>query len=207
MISFGYNNKISSILRSIATFIIGTAMIVKNNHVETLMHIMGVALIIVGACSLLFSLLSKSSGKLHGINSFVDIIFGVILLLGTEFIAGSLVMIIGIILLVLGIIQFLALIGTVALLGSSVPLIIMSALSFLGGVLLIFNPFSFKIMSIIAGIFLVIYSITDLISLFRVHMTKKKREKKNKRDDDDENHGESSRYIITDVKYEKIEDK
>lgn len=110
------------------------------------------------------------------VNAVVDIVIGLILFLWPGFVAGVIVAIIGIVILVFGVIQILALAGTMSLLGSGGLNILLAFLAVAGGIVLIFNPFSERVMSILAGVFLIYYGITDLISMRRVSKAKKEYE-------------------------------
>lgn len=63
-----------------------------------------------------------------------------------------------------------------SLLGSGGLNILLAFLAIAGGIVLIFNPFSERVMSVLAGVFLIYYGITDLISMRRVSKAKKEYE-------------------------------
>ena len=131
-----------------------------------------------GIVSFAYGFANRKSGTfgLMTVNAVVDIVIGLILFLWPGFVAGVIVAIIGIVILVFGVIQILALAGTMSLLGSGGLNILLAVLAVVGGIVLIFNPFSERVMSILAGVFLIYYGITDLISMRRVSKAKKEYE-------------------------------
>lgn len=175
MITFGYNNKFSSILRSLAAIAIGLVMVCATDATTTVVQIIAAFLFAAGIVSFAYGFANRKSGTfgLMTVNAVVDIVIGLILFLWPPFVAGVIVAIIGIVILVFGVIQILALAGTMSLLGSGGLNILLAFLAVAGGIVLIFNPFSERVMSILAGVFLIYYGITDLISMRRVSKAKK----------------------------------
>lgn len=178
MITFGYNNKFSSILRSLAAIAIGLVMVCATDATTTVVQIIAAFLFAAGIVSFAYGFANRKSGTfgLMIVNAVVDIVIGLILFLWPPFVAGVIVAIIGIVILVFGVIQILALAGTMSLLGSGGLNILLACLAVVGGIVLIFNPFSERVMSILAGVFLIYYGITDLISMRRVSKAKKEYE-------------------------------
>lgn len=178
MITFGYNNKFSSILRSLAAIAIGLVMVCATDATTTVVQIIAAFLFAAGIVSFAYGFANRKSGTfgLMTVNAVVDIVIGLILFLWPGFVAGVIVAIIGIVILVFGVIQILALAGTMSLLGSGGLNILLAVLAVVGGIVLIFNPFSERVMSILAGVFLIYYGITDLISMRRVSKAKKEYE-------------------------------
>lgn len=178
MITFGYNNKFSSILRSLAAIAIGLVMVCATDATTTVVQIIAAFLFAAGIVSFAYGFAHRKSGTfgLMTVNAVVDIVIGLILFLWPPFVAGVIVTIIGIVILAFGVIQILALAGTMSLLGSGGLNILLAFLAIAGGIVLIFNPFSERVMSILAGVFLIYYGITDLISMRRVSKAKKEYE-------------------------------
>lgn len=178
MITFGYNNKFSSILRSLAAIAIGLVMVCATDATTTVVQIIAAFLFAAGIVSFAYGFAHRKSGTfgLMTVNAVVDIVIGLILFLWPPFVAGVIVTIIGIVILAFGVIQILALAGTMSLLGSGGLNILLAFLAVAGGIVLIFNPFSERVMSVIAGVFLIYYGITDLISMRRVSKAKKEYE-------------------------------
>lgn len=178
MITFGYNNKFSSILRSLAAIAIGLVMVCATDATTTVVQIIAAFLFAAGIVSFAYGFAHRKSGTfgLMTVNAVVDIVIGLILFLWPGFVAGVIVTIIGIVILAFGVIQILALAGTMSLLGSGGLNVLLAFLAVAGGIVLIFNPFSERVMSVLAGVFLIYYGITDLISMRRVSKAKKEYE-------------------------------
>ena len=174
MITFGYNNKFSGILRALAAIAIGLVMVCSTDATTNVVKIIAAFLFAAGIVSFAYGFANRRNGALSLmlVNSAVDIVIGLLLFLFPGFVAGAIVTIIGVIILVFGIFQILALAGTMSLLGSGLFALILSGFAIAGGILLIFNPFSERVMSVLAGICLIWYGISDLISMRRVTKAK-----------------------------------
>ena len=153
-------------------------MVCATDATTTVVKIIAAFLFAAGIVSFAYGFANRKSGTfgLMTVNAVVDIVIGLILFLWPGFVAGVIVTIIGIVILAFGVIQILALAGTMSLLGSGGLNILLAFLAIAGGIVLIFNPFSERVMSILAGVFLIYYGITDLISMRRVSKAKKEYE-------------------------------
>ncbi len=174
MITFGYNNKFSSVLRALAAIAIGLVMVCSTDATTNVVKIIAAFLFAAGVVSFGYGFARRKEGamSLMSVNAIVDIVIGVLLFCFPGWVAGAIVTIIGVVILVFGIIQILALAGTMSLLGSGLFSLILSGCAIIGGIMLIFNPFSERVMSIMAGILLIWYGIADLISMRRVTKAK-----------------------------------
>lgn len=85
------------------------------------------------------------------------------------FLTGALVKILGVILAVLGIIQLIAAVGAMSLVGMGFLTFVFDGIVVLLGVSLIFSDFGMKALGLLAGIALIWYAIADFISLWKVH--------------------------------------
>ena len=174
MITFGYNNKFSSTLRALAAIAMGLVMVCSNDATTNVVRIIAAFLFAAGIVSLIYGFVHRKNGamSLMVVNAAVDIVIGLLLYCFPGWVAGAIVSIVGVVILIFGVMQILALAGTMSLLGSGVFSLIFSGLAIAGGVMLIFNPFSKEVMSILAGVFLIWYGISDLISMRRVSKAK-----------------------------------
>ena len=177
MITFGYNNKFSAVLRSLAAIGIGLVMVFSTEATINVVKIIAAFLFAAGVVSFFYGLAHRKDGAmgLMSVNAVVDILIGVLLFCFPGWVAGAIVIIIGVVLLIFGIIQILALAGTMSLLGFgllSLLSLFFSGLAIFGGVVLIFNPFPEKVMSVMAGVLLIWYGISDLLSMRRVSRAK-----------------------------------
>ena len=168
MITFGYNNKFSSILRALSAIGIGGVMLFSNEATITVVKIIAAFLFAAGIVSFIYGYVNRRNGamSLMSLNAVVDIIIGLLLFFFPEWVAGAIVTIVGIVILIFGAIQLIALAGTMSLLGRGGFPLLFSILALIGGIMLVFNPFSEAVMSVLAGNCLVDYGISELISAY-----------------------------------------
>ena len=174
MITFGYNNKFSTALRALAAIGIGLVMVFSTEATVNVVKIIAAFLFAAGMVSLGYGFAHRKSGAmaLMSVNAVVDIVIGLLLFCFPNVVAGAIVTIIGIVILLFGILQLIVLGGTMSLVGMGGFSLILSILAVIGGITLLFNPFSERIMSVLAGIFLIFYGISELISMRRVSRRK-----------------------------------
>ncbi|MGM9790222.1 MAG: HdeD family acid-resistance protein [Candidatus Cryptobacteroides sp.] len=208
MITFGYNSKFSSILRSLSAIAIGLVMVISTNATVAVVKIIAAFLFAAGVVSFIYGYVNRKSGamSLMSVNAAVDIVIGLLLYLFPTAVSGIIVTLIGVAILLFGILQLVVLTGTMSLVGMGGFSLILCILALVGGIMLLFNPFSERIMSLLAGIMLIVYGVSDLISMFRVLKAKeayeiKFREGQERRDDDDE--VPPSLADVKDVEYRK----
>ena len=170
MITFGYNSKFSSILRSLSAIAIGLVMVVSTNATVTVVKIIAAFLFAAGVVSFIYGYVNRKNGAmtLMSVNAAVDIVIGLLLYLFPTAVAGVIVTLIGVAVLIFGIIQLIVLTGTMSLVGMGGFSLILCIFALIGGITLLFNPFSERVMSLLAGILLIVYGVSDLISMFRV---------------------------------------
>ena len=209
MITFGYNSKFSSILRSLSAVAIGLVMVISTNATVAVVKIIAAFLFAAGVVSLIYGYINRKSGamSLMSVNAAVDIVIGLLLYLFPTAVSGIIVTLIGVAILLFGILQLVVLTGTMSLVGLGGFSLILCILALLGGITLLCTPFSERIMSLLAGIMLIVYGVSDLISIFRVQKAKeayeiKFREGRDPRDNDD-NDVPPSLADVKDVEYRK----
>ena len=173
MITFGYKTRISSILRACLGIGVGLVMTVPSSaedSVALVVKIIAAILFAAGFISLVYGFVDQKSGVLPVmvINSVVDVALGVMLFLFPTQIGSVIVYVLGAGLLVLAVLQLLVFIGTLSLLGGGLPALLLSLLAICGAVLLIFNPFSLRVMSLLAGVCFIAYGIQEIIAIWRV---------------------------------------
>lgn len=178
MITFGYKNKFSGVLRALAAIAIGLVMVFSTEATTNVVKIIAAFLFAAGLVSFAYGLAHKREGVLNlmVINAGVDIVIGILLFIFPGAIANIIVTLIGIVIFIFGLIQIFALAGTASLLGSGIFSFILSGVALVGAAILIFNPFTERVMSILAGIFLICYGVNDLISTYRVSKAQKEYE-------------------------------
>ena len=209
MITFGYNSKFSSILRSLSAIARGLVMVISTNATVTVVKIIAAFLFAAGVVSFVYGYLNRRSGamSLMTVNAVVDIVIGLLLFLFPTAVAGIIVTLIGIAILLFAVLQLVVLSGTLSLVGMGGFSLVLCIIALVGGITLLFNPFSERVMSILAGVFLVVYGISDLLSMFRVTKAKEAYEIKfgqeNRETQQDGNDVPESLADVKDVEYRK----
>lgn len=175
MFTFGYKSKMSSILRACAAIAVGLVMVLSNNATTRVVQIIGALLFAAGVITFAYTRFIKKAqqGSLNDFNAVVDVVLGLILFVAPGFAGDVILLVIGIALTVLAIIQILAIVGTVSLVGMGPLSLVVSALALVGGLMLVFNPFSQFVMEKIAGAALIIYGCSEFASAWRMEKAKK----------------------------------
>lgn len=170
MITFGYNNLFSSVLRALSAIGVGCVMLFGNDATVTVVKIIAAFLLAAGLVSFAYGYLKRKDGimSLMSVNSIVDIIIGLLLFFFPTQVAGFIVSVIGIVLVILGVIQ-LATLGSVSRnQGSGYASLLLPTIAIIGGISLLFTPFGKEIMRTIAGAALVVYGASELLTAHRV---------------------------------------
>ena len=172
MITFGYKNKFSGLLRALTAIAVGVVMVAsKTNALELAVQIIAAFLLASGLVSLLFGYKNRQNGTmgLMGFNGGVDIVLGIILFLFPGFVAGFMIFIIGIVLLGFGLFQLIALVSANRVMKVGGESFILPAVVFLAGFFLVMRPsFVGEAMGVIAGAALIIYGVSELLSSWKM---------------------------------------
>ncbi|MCI1639799.1 MAG: DUF308 domain-containing protein [Bacteroidales bacterium] len=174
MITLGYKSRFSSILRACSAIAIGLVMLISNNATVMVVKIIAAFLTAAGIVSLIYGIVHRKEGALHlmSSNAIVDIVIGLLLFFIPGAIANIIVYLIGIVLIIFGALQIVVLASSMALIGMGFLSFLLPIIAVIGGIILLFNPFGMKVMGIIAGICLIIYGVSELLSIFRVDKAK-----------------------------------
>lgn len=172
MITFGYKNKFSGLLRALTAIAVGVVMVAsKTNALELAVQIIAAFLLASGLVSLLVGYKNRQNGTmgLMGFNGGVDIVLGIILFLFPGFVAGFMIFIIGIVLLGFGLFQLIALVSANRVMKVGGESFILPAVVFLAGFFLVMRPsFVGEAMGVIAGAALIIYGVSELLSSWKM---------------------------------------
>ena len=172
MITFGYSNKMTGPVRALIAIAAGVLMIVYNEQAMNLVvKIIAAFLLASGFVSLAVGLKKKndSTSKLMNFNAVVDILIAAFLFLFNGFVANLIIYLIGFVLLGFGIFQLVALISAnkvakVGLWSFGFPVLVIGS-----GAFLLFNPeFTKASISMVAGIALLIYGVSELLSSWKM---------------------------------------
>ena len=172
MITFGYSNKMTGPVRALIAIAAGVLMIVYNEQAMNLVvKIIAAFLLASGFVSLAVGLNKNndSTSKLMNFNAVVDILIAAFLFLFNGFVANLIIYLIGFVLLGFGIFQLVALISAnkvakVGLWSFVFPVLVIGS-----GAFLLFNPeFTKASISMVAGIALLIYGVSELLSSWKM---------------------------------------
>lgn len=170
MITFGYKSKFSSILRACAAAAIGLVMLINTDATVTVVKIVASFLFAAGVVTFAHGYIKRNTGALPlmSVNAIVDIVMGLLLFLFPHQVADFIPRLIGVALVIFGALQVIVLAGTLSLVGSGRGSMLLSVIALVGGILLVFSPFSLAVMKIIAGVFLLVYGVSEVLSMSRV---------------------------------------
>lgn len=173
MITFGYKNKFSGLIRASLAIVIGLVMILnRTNAVELVARIIAVVLFATGIVTLVLGLKSvKKGGEGHLMvaNAAVNMLLGVLLYSFASHVVNILVVLIGLVLLVVGLFQVVALLSTMSVFKMGVWSLIMPLLVLVAGGLLVARPsFIGEAIGVVAGVSLVLYGASELVSTLKM---------------------------------------
>jgi uncharacterized membrane protein HdeD (DUF308 family) len=172
MITFGYKSRFNGPVRALTAIAVGVVMVVsKTNALELAVRIIAAFLAASGIVSLLIGYKNKANGAmgLMGFNAAVDIILGFLLFLFPGFAAGLLIYLISFVLIAFGMFQLISMISAnrvlkVGVLAFVMPLIVLAA-----GLFLLARPaFIGEALGLVAGIALIIYGVSELLSSWKM---------------------------------------
>lgn len=209
MIAFGYKSRLTGPLKALAALIIGIMMVVNpDNAFASVVKLIAVFLLASGLVSLYVGLKDKENSALPLMmfNAAVNICIGLLLFIFPGFVAKFIIYLIGFALFAFGIMQLVALFSARRMVAMGAFAYVLPALVTMSGAFMLFNPFAESVMSTMAGVALMIYGASELLSSWKmkkavdeyeIHMTQ---ETKQAAPDD------MSGVEIKDVDYEKVDE-
>ena len=190
MFTFGYKSKVNGFMRAVIALAIGVMMVVSPaDALTTVVKIIAAFMLASGVVSLVVGLKDKEKGSLPlmSFNALVDLLLGLLMFIFPGVIARFMIYLIGFVLLVFGIVQLLALISARRAVGMGFGIFILPIIVTLIGGLILFNPFAESVMTMIAGIALIVYGASELLSSWKMKKV-------------------IDEYEIKDVEYEKVDE-
>ena len=208
MITFGYNNRFSGIIRAVAALAIGVVMVVSRTDAMVLaVRIMAAFLLASGIVSLVLGYRDRQNSRmpLMGVNGTVDILIAVLIFMFPQFVAGLIVYLIGFALLAFGIFQLVALVSANRVMKVGFMAFLMPVLVLLAGAFLLARPtFIGTAVGTVAGAALIIYGVSELLSSWK--MRKAMDEYEIRQGPKEDAQQESQAPDVKDVDYEKVDD-
>lgn len=210
MITFGFRNRMSGIFRAAAAIILGAVMVaMPDSSLEVLVQILAAMLIASGLVSVAYGIANRASGGLGLMifNSVVDILLGILIFCFPAFVASFIIIVLGIALLALGLMQIFVLVSAGSFVRMGFLAFVFPALSVLGGLLLVFEPFGIaSAVTLVAGIALFIYGVSELIASWKMRKAMKEYEIRFSPDAGRKPDVREPDIEVRDVEYEKVDD-
>ena len=209
MITFGYKNRFSGLIRAIAALAIGIVMVVSKTDAMVLaVRIIAAFLLASGVVSLVVGYRNRENSQmpLMGVNGFVDIFIALMIFMFPGFVAGLIVYLIGFVLIGFGIFQLIALAGANKVMKVGFAAFVMPVLVLLAGAFLLARPtFIGTAVGTVAGVALIVYGVSELLSSWKmrrvideyeIHQEESKRTEKSDKPVQD----------VKDVDFEKVDE-
>ena len=209
MITFGYKNRFSGLLRAVAAIAIGIVMVVSKTDAMVLaVRIIAAFLLASGIVSLLVGYKNRENNQmpLMGVNGFVDILIALLVFIFPNFVAGLIVYLIGFVLLGFGIFQLIALASASRVMKIGFTAFLMPVLVLLAGAFLLARPtFIGTAVGTVAGAALIVYGASELLSTWKMRKAMDEYEIRQTRTEEpkQESHQVSD---VKDVDYEKVDE-
>lgn len=209
MITFGYANRMNGPVRALIAIATGVLMIVYNEQAMNLVvKIIAAFILASGFVSLAVGLRKKNDGtsRLMNFNAVVDILIAAFLFMFNGFVANLIIYLIGFVLLGFGIFQLIALSSANRVSKVGIWAFVMPVLVIASGAFLLFNPeFTKASISLVAGIALLVYGVSELLSSWKMkkaideyEITRMPQEQPAQQDD--------APVQVKDVDYEKVDE-
>lgn len=208
MITFGFRNKSGGILRALAAMVLGgVIMAFPSSALIVVVQVIAAFLIASGLVSLIFGYVNRQNGGLPLMltNTVVDIILGVVIFMFPAQVASVVMFVIGLVLMLFGIFHISALLSANKVISVGMWAYIMPVLCTVGGAMVIFHPFGLgKFLTVVVGIALLLYGLSELVSSWNMHRAMKEYEIKFSDSTDRQKNDKTGNQEVKDVDYEKI---
>lgn len=172
MITFGYNSRFSSPLRALVFVALGILMIVaKADAMELVVKIFAAFILAAGIVSIFVGFRQKKEGTmpLSFFNALTNVVIAALLFIFSGFVAKFVSYLLGFVLFGFGMFQLSVLMSMRKNVQVSIAAYILPVLVTLAGVVIFFFPEFFgQSLGLIAGIALIVYGASDLMSAFKM---------------------------------------
>lgn len=176
MITFGYNSRFSSPLRALVFVVLGILMIVaKADAMELVVKIFAAFILAAGIVSIFVGFRQKKEGTmpLSFFNALTNVVIAALLFMFSGFVAKFVSYLLGFVLFGFGMFQLSVLMSMRKNVQVSIAAYILPVLVTLAGVVIFFFPEFFgQSLGLIAGIALIVYGASDLMSAFKMKSAK-----------------------------------
>ena len=164
MRTFGYKSKAKGLFRAIAAIVIGLVMVtVQVNALNVFLQYLGALIALRGIIGFVVLCFQKDDSDFMGsaVNSVLNAVLGGVMFLYPEWFVNILMYMVAVLMIALGFVQLLAMLSASRFFSFVLPLLII-----LLGILLIVRPsFLGEMIGIVAGVSLMVYGVSELLSL------------------------------------------
>ena len=172
MITFGYKNRFNGPIRALTALAIGVVMVMsRTNALELVVRIIAAFLFASGIVSVIVGYRNRAKGTmgLMSFNAVVDIVLGAILFIYPGIAAGLLIYLIAFALIGFGVFQIISLISASSILGLGFLSFILPGIVLAAGLFLLAKPgFVGEAIGVVAGVALIIYGLSELLSSWKM---------------------------------------
>lgn len=172
MITFGYKNRFSGLLRAVVAMAIGIVMVVSKTDAMVLaVRIIAAFLLASGIVSLVAGYRSRENNQmpLMSVNGVVDILIALLIFVFPHFVAGLIVYLIGFVLIGFGIFQLITLASANRVMKVGFMAFVMPVLVLLAGAFLLARPtFIGTAVGTVAGAALIVYGVSEFLSSWKM---------------------------------------
>jgi uncharacterized membrane protein HdeD (DUF308 family) len=137
---------------------------------NTVVRIIAVFLLASGLVSGVIGFKNKQKGVLPLLwfNAAVDMVLGLVLFMFPSFVAHFIIYMVGFVLLAFGFVQIVGLISARRVVGFGLGVFVLPTLVTMAGAFMLFNPFADEVMTMIAGIALIVYGASEILSSWKM---------------------------------------
>lgn len=209
MITFGYKNRFSGLLRSVAAMAIGVVMVVSKTDAMVLaVRIIAAFLLASGIVSLFVGYKNRQNSQmpLMGVNGFVDILIALLIFTFPQVVAGLIVYLIGFALIGFGLFQLIALASANRVMKVGLTAFVMPVLVLVAGAFLLARPaFVGTAVGTVAGAALIVYGASEFLSSWKMRKAMDEYEIHRTRTEEPQKTDVPS-VEVKDVDYEKVDE-
>ena len=209
MITFGYKNRFSGLLRSVAAMAIGIVMVVSKTDAMVLaVRIIAAFLLASGIVSLFVGYKNRQNSQmpLMGVNGFVDILIALLIFAFPQVVAGLIVYLIGFALIGFGLFQLIALASANRVMKVGLTAFVMPVLVLVAGAFLLARPaFVGTAVGTVAGAALIVYGASEFLSSWKMRKAMDEYEIHRTRTEEPQKTDVPS-VEVKDVDYEKVDE-
>ena len=168
MITFGYNSRFSSPLRALLFVALGVLMIVaKADAMEIVVKLFAAFILAAGIVSVFVGFRQRKDGvmPLSFFNAATNVVIAVLLFAFSDFVAGFVSYLIGLLLFGFGLFQLFVLLSARSKVKVGVAAYVVPVVVAVIGAMIFFSPkFLGQSLGMIAGVALLIYGLSDIVS-------------------------------------------